>query len=252
MSKIKKHILIFLALLGGCFLFAILPTQAQTVLDRTTLTQQYQLYPGEAESLGDFRTYIRNFYFFSIGAAMLVATILMMVGGVIWLTSAGNQGRIAKAKEFIINPLIGVILLIAAYVILQIINPKLVALDSADLPVIPGAGTCDYDWVESCHGTPELRNAKVGCFQVITEEECVITAPSASCPDKGRFTEKNQCETLCKRIGRDGSCYTTTQEVNDNRVNVITPNAGSLLRAVNRDLDAIGSTITSKLPFIGD
>ncbi len=89
-------------------------------------TQAVALFPGE--TISGYREYIRAFYQFSIPVALLIATVLIMIGGVIWITSAGNQTRISKAQEFIIQPLIGIVLLAGAYTLLALINPNLVDL----------------------------------------------------------------------------------------------------------------------------
>lgn len=129
----RKQILIIFSLL-------ILVVAAVSI-SSTTVTAQ-ELFPGESAALpgeeteADYRVYIKNFYQFSIGAGILIATVLIMIGGMIWATSAGNQTRIGKAKEYINNSVIGVILLMTAYVILQFINPKLVTLENPTPPSI--------------------------------------------------------------------------------------------------------------------
>lgn len=124
-KRLKNLLLFFLIVFGLAGLGFLLPVQAQ------------ELFPGEFEGLpqgpgqpADYRRYIQQFYQFSIAASVLIATVLIMIGGMIWVTSAGNQSRITKAKEYISNSIIGVILLMSAYLLLQFINPRLVTLES--------------------------------------------------------------------------------------------------------------------------
>lgn len=49
-----------------------------------------------------------------LGIAFLCLTIY---GGIIWMTAAGNEEKVTKAKEIIIESVIGVIIVIAAYAI---------------------------------------------------------------------------------------------------------------------------------------
>lgn len=245
-TNMKKRIQQFILLLGVVFvsLFSLFPFTAQAQSDRLVSERQafanaYTLFPGE--SIGDFRIYIRNFYFFSIGAAMLVAVILMMVGGVIWLTSAGNQGRVTKGKEFIINSLIGVILLISAYLILQVINPSLVNLDSADLPKIPGTGSCVIP-AKLPNGTnivTSIDGADALCRQ-FNEIDCiawatVVTQGSAN----PTHTKNSTCDEACFRYADgDGACVLTQRKITINL-----PTGATLSQAIQRDLARLAAQI---------
>lgn len=69
--------------------------------------------------------YIAALYRWSIPIGAMLAVIAIMIGGVIWLTSAGAE-RLSAAKTWITNAVIGLLILICSYVILNIINPDLV------------------------------------------------------------------------------------------------------------------------------
>jgi len=86
-------------------------------------------------------------YMLAIGGVLAVVTI--MIGGVIWLVSAGNASRIATAKSWITGSLTGLLILLTSYVLLYQINPNLVdtvyielrtvtPLADADITVIGG------------------------------------------------------------------------------------------------------------------
>ena len=122
---------------------------------------------GEAARIVDFRVFIRNFYFFSIGASILVATVMIMIGGMIWVTSAGNTTRVSTARDFITQAIIGVILLLGAYTILQVIRPSYVTLES---PLLPELGTfvtcvskdkiCQPSEIKQCTGKDSALKGK--------------------------------------------------------------------------------------------
>ncbi len=65
-----------------------------------------------------------------------VATVMIMVGGFIYLTAAGNQGQVGKGKEIITNALIGLLLAVGSYLILYTINPDLVSFKNIRLSII--------------------------------------------------------------------------------------------------------------------
>ncbi|MFW5888707.1 MAG: pilin [Patescibacteria group bacterium] len=51
--------------------------------------------------------------------------ILMIYGGVTWMTAAGNQQQIDKAKNLIISAVIGLIIVMAAYALTSFIGTAL-------------------------------------------------------------------------------------------------------------------------------
>lgn len=159
---------------------------------------QFQLFPGEASGANDFRIYIQQFYAFSIGAGILIATVLIMIGGIMWTTSAGNPGRIDKAKGYIIDSIIGVVLLIGAYTILQVVNPNLVNLRLPEFPKIDIAlGGCLY--------TTNNPAGKTGakCLNT-TQTQCESIKKEGS--PAPQFNKDQRCSALCPENDVDGFC----------------------------------------------
>jgi len=72
--------------------------------------------------------YILGFYNYGLAIAGILATIVLMGGGVIWLVSAGDPGKISQAKELITGSISGIVILVVAWMILNTINPNLVNL----------------------------------------------------------------------------------------------------------------------------
>lgn len=156
--------------------------------------QSNALFPGDNPT-ADYRLYIKSFYNFAVAAGILIATVLIMIGGMIWVTSAGNPGRIDKAKSYILDSIIGVILLISAYTILQVINPTLVRVPPIDLRAKFGdIGACRY----------ERNNGKVFC-SISSKDQC--TKGGSAFP-AGVFTPNQDCDDICAAINTDGSCVT--------------------------------------------
>ncbi len=56
----------------------------------------------------------------------IIAVITMMIGGVRWLTAAGNSAAINDAKSWVLNSLAGLALTLCAYILLATISPNLV------------------------------------------------------------------------------------------------------------------------------
>ncbi|MFA5022019.1 MAG: pilin [Patescibacteria group bacterium] len=73
--------------------------------------------------------YIAALYRYGIGAAGILAVVMIMVGGFIWLMSAGSPDKVGKAKEFITAALTGLVLALFSFLILNTVNPRLTSLE---------------------------------------------------------------------------------------------------------------------------
>ncbi len=92
----------------------------------------------DADSFGGVVKYI---YLFALGISGLVALLFMMIGGIMYITSAGNPGKMNDAKDRIVSALLGIVLLLSSVLILRTINPNLVEFGGPNLDIIdPGPG----------------------------------------------------------------------------------------------------------------
>ena len=66
-----------------------------------------------AERIGNFINVILGF----IGA---ITTLIIIYGGFLWITAAGNQEQLTKAKKYVINAAIGIIIIGLAYIIVSL------------------------------------------------------------------------------------------------------------------------------------
>ena len=135
--------------------------------------------------------YIAGIYRYSIAVAAILAGVMITIGGLKWLTAAGNAAAIGAAKKTIGGALIGLILVSSSYVILNTINPELVKLRVPAIRSIPrrdltltllGAANCDPGSLGcTCRGndpeTPNACNAGLRCvstrFIFATDESAV-------------------------------------------------------------------------------
>lgn len=77
--------------------------------------------------------YIAGLQNYAIGIVGIIAVIALMIGGIVWLTAGGNNQRISEAKKIIGGSMVGIVLVLSAYSILYLINPRLTVFKS--LPV---------------------------------------------------------------------------------------------------------------------
>jgi hypothetical protein len=70
--------------------------------------------------------YISGVYRYAVFIASVFAAIMLMLGGVQWLTAGGSPARIGAAKKRIKNAVIGLVLVLTSFMLLNGINPDLV------------------------------------------------------------------------------------------------------------------------------
>ena len=86
--------------------------------------------------VSDLSVYVDLVYRFVLPAASLIAVVIAMIAGVQYATAGGNPGQITKAKQRLGNAIIGVVLLLSAYVIARLIDPRLVSFEAIRVPLV--------------------------------------------------------------------------------------------------------------------
>jgi len=90
-----------------------------------------------------FDEYLALAYKFLLPAMSLIAVVMVMVGGLEYVIAGGSSKRIDKAKTRISNALIGLVLLMSAYAIASLLDPRLVNLNALKMPLIKKAVLLD-------------------------------------------------------------------------------------------------------------
>jgi len=80
--------------------------------------------------------YIQGVYRYGLGIGGILAAIVLMAGGVLWLVSAGDASKITQAKDLILGSITGLIILVGSYIILDQINPELTTLKSISVKML--------------------------------------------------------------------------------------------------------------------
>lgn len=119
MSRITR-VLAF-ALIGSAALVA-LPESASAQFNY----QPMENLPGfEGENIADFPTYVVTFYRMAIWLVGLSAMLMIVIGGFMYMSSAGNTSRISTAKTIIWDAIIGLVIALTAWLMLNVINQDL-------------------------------------------------------------------------------------------------------------------------------
>ena len=67
------------------------------------------------------------FYYFFVAISGLGAFVMLVAGGFKWMSSAGNPNEISEAKDIISNAILGMIVILASFLILRVINPDILS-----------------------------------------------------------------------------------------------------------------------------
>jgi hypothetical protein len=80
--------------------------------------------------------YLLGIYNYSLSIAGILAALVLMAGGILWLISAGDSSKITQSKELIAGSITGLMILFCSYIILYTINPNLTIFKSIQAKVI--------------------------------------------------------------------------------------------------------------------
>jgi len=153
----------FLVFTVFCLFYFILPVQAQTLGNEELINF------GEAAGYGEapLPQVIGNIVKIGLSLLGLIAVIIMIAGGFIWMTSGGVADKVTKAKKIISSGLIGLLIIVFAYAIVSFIMGRLSGVTGEGLG---GSGGCTPGL---CCG-PGLRCDSGG--------SCNISDPDCSLP----------------------------------------------------------------------
>lgn len=137
----------FFLIIGGLFL-------AHVIWAGDAISVQYQVPFGGISSGDLLPEYINKIYKWMIGAGLVLVGIMITIGGFMYLSSGGDSKTIASGKKYIINSLIGMLLLTSAYLILNTINPDATSLEAIEVAEIEqkkmASGICPCDSDSDC------------------------------------------------------------------------------------------------------
>ncbi|MFA5131493.1 MAG: hypothetical protein WC467_03635 [Patescibacteria group bacterium] len=106
--------------------------------------------------------YVIGIYNYALSIVGILAAIMLMAGGLLWLISAGDASKITQAKELITGSVTGLIILAASFIILVQINPNLVNFNALSLSSIKRVDLGDAAWTPIV-STKQSVAAYCGC-----------------------------------------------------------------------------------------
>ena len=116
-----------------------------------------------------FAKYIVEIYEWGIRIIIVLAVVMIMVGGFIWMTAGGSSQKVGSAKKKISSAIVGLILALGSYMVLNFINPELVSFRSLVLTDIEGE---DINMTSQCDPYSGYFSHKTNidhCFKLTDE-----------------------------------------------------------------------------------
>jgi len=155
--------------------------------------------------------YVQGIYNYAIGIVGILAAVVLMWGGVVWLTSGGSAERVNSAKSWIGAALSGLVLVLTSYLILSTINPDLVIFKPLE---VINVGEKRIELV-CCEGVNKDLGNVVGYAEIMTEKKCEEKKgipyfnSLVSNKDETKCVKSGCCQIMtaggqsCKNIGED-------------------------------------------------
>lgn len=182
------------------------PPKGGNLLRGTSLADKCN--PGKA---ADLIPCLKEVYKFGVTAVIILAVIVMMWGGLVWLTSGGNVSRVGDAKAWITGSVLGLFLALTSFIILNTINPQLTVLNITQ-PGIAGkdVGKCAANSQKpgiQCSddpicGTPVVKGS---CELPKTKEICCLPAGGGPPLWGSPIILGDNCENLPKKDGESAT-----------------------------------------------
>ena len=113
LQKFKK-----ISIYALIFLIIPLTTLAQTIDLGLDKAQEIGLPAGEGGSLMDSIIRIVQLFLSFVG---LIMVLIIMYSGLLWMLSMGNEERTAQAKKTFINAIIGLVIIMLSFVIVNFV-----------------------------------------------------------------------------------------------------------------------------------
>jgi hypothetical protein len=207
---IISFLLIFAFQLAGLIFLFVMPEPSlaaevaeKNFIPQVTIDDNFEAGTATTPSIAN---YIKAIYTYAIGIVGILAAVVLMFGGVLWITAGGNNERISNAKSWIAASLSGLVLALCSYMILYTINPNLVQFkditvenveNNADKTII---GCCYY--YDNKTETPYCENETYD--KCSSREDTFIKTDWKGSSFKCN-TEKTKCEDLLFQGGSAGT-----------------------------------------------
>ncbi len=153
--------------------------------------------------------YISGIYNYATGVVGILAAIIMMFGGVRWITAGGNAEAVGEAKKWIGGALSGMVLVTCSYLILYTVNPDLTVFKKIE---IKNCGTENCNSAEKCEISKTNGDPKYKCIPISDSNEA--TSNCLPSPSDIAEIQEQFCNAQCNQFGlRNYNVSTDNSEI---------------------------------------
>lgn len=202
-----------------CLVFLLMaPVASQAAEKKIDFKQQVEMpgytFDSASKSTINIANYIRAIYKYAIGIVGILAAVILMVGGIIWLTAGGNASMVTEAKAWITASITGLVLALCSYFILATVNPNLVNFKITEIETIEklkiatdaGIKEVEKEMIKE-KVSPAIKKATIEAIQTQSlTSGCCFYEKSKKCIDEVLKTDCSNQQTmnyypgLCKYI----------------------------------------------------
>jgi hypothetical protein len=151
-------------------------------------------------------TYLAAAFNLAIGAAAILAVIFIMVGGFRYIAAAGG-GEVEQGKSMIKSAIIGLVLTLLSYTLLQTVNPAILSLSLPPIRMVKPLPTNVAD-NSGCDATTAVGTIPVGNICKVTcQQGCVSGARCVKSTNLNGVCVSGAENTACE-ISDDTGCNT--------------------------------------------
>ena len=167
--------------------------------------------PGIPATGVNLSTYLIGIYNFLLSIVGIVAVMMLIIGGIRYITSAGNQAAAADAKDIITNAIVGLLLALLTWVFIATINPDALYLKKpgstfAPTPVVgQGAGACYDNFVLpdvcTCGDGAVITSSNVNdCVSDCRAQDHCVIPPGACIASGANDFDEGDYDEICHCI----------------------------------------------------
>ncbi len=151
----------------------------------------------------NFYDYVIAIYKFGIGGIGICAMLMIIIGGYMYMTSAGNNASMESAKGVITDAIVGLLLAFSSFLILYVINPDLVKIKKINMnPTLTTAEKASTGGTASSSGTGN------GKCEVLSSGPCSVENLKSTFSDDAK-----KMSMICNKESRGNAALASSTDL---------------------------------------
>ncbi|MBU0981705.1 pilin [Patescibacteria group bacterium] len=120
-SSAFRELLIFSGLLGVALIVSTLISDMTFATSLISSDDNISAISGATGGEGDIKSLAKTILNFFLGFLGFVATVMVIYGGVLYVTSAGNEENVQKAKKILMYAVVGIVIILISFALINTI-----------------------------------------------------------------------------------------------------------------------------------